>query len=601
MAESIVSDWINDFNGLEPQQLRSFAALHNENQELSQAIHTILNDKSKHQEYLHPICNQLYNFYRSNENELKCFTLQFFPNLIYLYLNSIACSEKHNYRCVETLILCAYNIEVCNENGLLKSVSYRMPVLAQASIYHEEKNLHASDLKRWEEHSNKEVSWRSLQQVYKITAQNRLAVMSALMFIFNQQLSLIQKSALYHLCKNSSKLAAQGFIKYGHSYRSSYGNDPINTSISSASSTTSAPNINKMTPRIPLSQQFLLEVLNAIYFAMFNEFASAGIQAVDDIHNRACYELLSDVILVTTAIKNSLQTNPSGQPSDGLMGISVALTPSTNVVTVSKSMITNASFRTKKLPDDIPIQIDSNTSVNQSNPSTQLQAQQLGSINEEQESDTSSAKLQQQSSTTTVSTQKSSKEASKGHKTVVSGLKKLIDRDKDSKDKDKDKDDEGKKKEKEKVEKELSKAASVIKSGLNDTKENMKKLMGKDKQNSKASLQQQTQSNHHDEHQTSINNGDIKSSPLVLMKRSSDVLSDGATEVSITNVVDGVISNNNGTGTHGIMSPFDSFNSDSESEVDHPHQQLSTSSSASINIMMDSNAKSLANVQVSQV
>lgn len=39
-----------------------------------------------------------------------------------------------------------------------------------------------------------------------------------------------------------------------------------------------------------------------------------------------------------------------GQPSDGPMGISVALTPSTHTVTVSKSMITNASFRTKKLP-----------------------------------------------------------------------------------------------------------------------------------------------------------------------------------------------------------------------------------------------------------
>lgn len=32
------------------------------------------------------------------------------------------------------------------------------------------------------------------------------------------------------------------------------------------------------------------------------------------------------------------------------MGISVALTPTTHTVTVSKSMITNASFRTKKLP-----------------------------------------------------------------------------------------------------------------------------------------------------------------------------------------------------------------------------------------------------------
>lgn len=34
------------------------------------------------------------------------------------------------------------------------------------------------------------------------------------------------------------------------------------------------------------------------------------------------------------------------------MGISVALTPATTVVTVSKSMITNASFRTKKLPGE---------------------------------------------------------------------------------------------------------------------------------------------------------------------------------------------------------------------------------------------------------
>lgn len=44
-----------------------------------------------------------------------------------------------------------------------------------------------------------------------------------------------------------------------------------------------------------------------------------------------------------------------GQPSDGPMGISVALTPATTVVTVSKSMITNASFRTKKLPGEFPL------------------------------------------------------------------------------------------------------------------------------------------------------------------------------------------------------------------------------------------------------
>lgn len=40
----------------------------------------------------------------------------------------------------------------------------------------------------------------------------------------------------------------------------------------------------------------------------------------------------------------------SGQPNDGPIGISVALSPAAATPTVSKSMITNASFRTKKLP-----------------------------------------------------------------------------------------------------------------------------------------------------------------------------------------------------------------------------------------------------------
>jgi protein FAM126 len=226
--------------------------------------------------------------------------------MIYLYLNAVATGEKQNVRSVETLILCAYNIEVCSDEGVLKSVSFRIPVLAQASIYHEEKNLQASDLKRWEDHCNKEISWKPTDQITKITAQNRLQVMAALMFVFNQQLSLIQKSALYHLCKMSSKLSTQGFTRSGHSYRSSYGTDPT------SNSSMSPPNVIKQIPRIPLSQQLLIELLHAIYFAMFNEFASAATQALDDIHTRASYELYPDVILVTNAIRNSLQANPSG-------------------------------------------------------------------------------------------------------------------------------------------------------------------------------------------------------------------------------------------------------------------------------------------------
>lgn len=45
-----MSDWLAEYNSLEPQEIRSFAALHAENHELSTAIQTILSDKARHSE-----------------------------------------------------------------------------------------------------------------------------------------------------------------------------------------------------------------------------------------------------------------------------------------------------------------------------------------------------------------------------------------------------------------------------------------------------------------------------------------------------------------------------------------------------------------------
>uniref|UniRef100_A0A6B2E619 Putative beta-catenin-tcf/lef signaling pathway component drctnnb1a n=1 Tax=Phlebotomus kandelakii TaxID=1109342 RepID=A0A6B2E619_9DIPT len=344
MAESLVADWIADYSSLDASEIRTFAAQHEHNHEIASALFSILNDKHKYSDLLHSICNQFYSFYKSNETELRRFTLQFVPILIYNYLHAVSQGDKKSCRSVEMLLLVIYNIEISSEDGQPRVVSFRMPVLAQASIYHEEKSLHATDLRRWEENCNRDVSWGPMPELEHLNAQNRLKVMTALMFVYNQQLSQIQKPALYHLCRTASQLVNQGFSRVGHAHRASYGTDP------------SAGVAMRPLPRIPVSGPFLLELLQAVYFAMFNEFASVAIQTIDDIHNRACFEMFPDTILVTNAVKNSLHVNPSGQPSDGPMGISVALTPSQTTVTVSKSMITNASFRAKKLPDDIPIQ-----------------------------------------------------------------------------------------------------------------------------------------------------------------------------------------------------------------------------------------------------
>uniref|UniRef100_A0A4Y0BBU2 Uncharacterized protein n=1 Tax=Anopheles funestus TaxID=62324 RepID=A0A4Y0BBU2_ANOFN len=429
MAEAIIADWISDYSALQESELRTFAAQHENDFEISKALYTILNERMKYKDLIHPICNQLCNFYRSNEVELRRFTLQFVPMLIYLYLNSVALGDKKGCRSIETLLICIYNIEVSSDDGSPKVVSFRMPVLAQASVYHEEKSLQPSDLRRWEENSNKDINWGPLPSIESINAQNRLKVMTALLFTYNQQLNQIHKPALYHLCKTTSLLVNQGFPKVpgGHMHRSSYGNDPISPQQPMAMAAPS--HVVRPPPRIAVNAQFLVELAHANYFAMFNEFASAAIEAVTDLHSRACYEMLPEVILVTNAIRNSLHANPSGQPSDGPMGISVALTPATTTVTVSKSMITNASFRTKKLPDDIPIQ--GPTKEENGGP------HHLTSINEEGESGLPSADGSTKGTAGGISASGTpgKPKDSKTHK-VLGGFKKL----KPEKDKDKDKD-----------------------------------------------------------------------------------------------------------------------------------------------------------------
>ncbi|XP_075969575.1 PI4KA lipid kinase complex subunit hyccin [Anticarsia gemmatalis] len=353
MAEwkQLISEWLTEYAGLQENEIKSFAAEHEHNHEIATAIFNLfytdddseaqttnkLENDSQFEQMLENVCTQLFSFYRSKESQLQRFTLQFVPTLIYNYLSSVAQGNKKTCRCIETLLIGLYNFEVVDEAGKPKVVSFRLPSLAQSSIYHEPLSLGSqflteSALRRWEECNTKLVSWGPLPQVEVINAQNRLKVMSALLFIYNRQLSLLPKLALRHFCIAASRIVTQGF----------------NKKVAGSSV--------KPVSRIPVSSNFLLEMVEGAYFAMFNEFYTLAHQAVKDIDQRAQYELFPDVMLVTSAVINSLKNNPTGQPCDGPMGISVALSPATTTVTMSKSMITNASFRTKKLPDDIPIQ-----------------------------------------------------------------------------------------------------------------------------------------------------------------------------------------------------------------------------------------------------
>ncbi|CAL4124386.1 unnamed protein product, partial [Meganyctiphanes norvegica] len=381
-----------------------------DNMLLVMVVFLALRPQNRCPELFESTVKQLFILARSKDERLREFVLLFAPSLLYIYLSAVSIGDKKSVGSVEVALLALYNMEVLNEQGQPRIAPFRLPTLARQSIYHEPSSLApqaftVDSLQRLEAGDNETVRWGPPTQMTTVTAATRLHLATAIIVAFNARLATLPKLALMHLCKAVSKLMCQGFNRPGHHHRSSYGSEG------------SMGIYPRPTPRIPVSAELMAELLHAVYFAMpaerslqdlpsvmsirhlsmpiahfhysshndsresstncpaqvancggqcyhsplikmrrFNEFASLGIQALEDVHMRSQYELFPDVLLMTNAIKNSLKVNPSGQPCDGPMGISVALTPSTTTQPLSKSFITNASFRTKKLPEDIPIQ-----------------------------------------------------------------------------------------------------------------------------------------------------------------------------------------------------------------------------------------------------
>lgn len=50
MAEAIIADWISDYSSLQESELRTFAAQHENDFEISKALYTILNERTKYKD-----------------------------------------------------------------------------------------------------------------------------------------------------------------------------------------------------------------------------------------------------------------------------------------------------------------------------------------------------------------------------------------------------------------------------------------------------------------------------------------------------------------------------------------------------------------------
>ncbi|CAG5121047.1 unnamed protein product [Candidula unifasciata] len=155
-----------------------------------------------------------------------------------------------------------------------------------------------------------------------VNAQNRFSILAFVMQRFNTQIDSYHKHALHALCQAAVKVSTAGFHLHQESSE-------------------------KQLTRVAVSPSLLVEYIFGIYFAMFHGQHTIALRAVESIHNRASYELYSDVLLVTGAILHSRHRgNLRFEATEVSLG--------TQKTTYSlKNTITNASFKAKKLPDDI--------------------------------------------------------------------------------------------------------------------------------------------------------------------------------------------------------------------------------------------------------
>uniref|UniRef100_A0A3P8ZT89 Family with sequence similarity 126 member B n=1 Tax=Esox lucius TaxID=8010 RepID=A0A3P8ZT89_ESOLU len=283
------------------------------------ALYRVIQDSSS--ELLEPVCHQLFELYRSSEDRLRRFTLQFLPELVWVYLRITASRDRQSNGCIEALLLGIYNLEIVDKDGNSKLLSFTIPSLSKPSMYHEPSSLGSMGLTEGalSHHDLIRVVYSGLHpQRETFTAQNRFEVLCFLMLCYNSAVVYMPLSSYQAVCRMSSRLCVCGFPRQ----QQKLWREPCN--------------------RVVLEPEFMVQMLTAVYHAIYNGEWEMGKEALEDILYRAQLELYSQPLLLGNAMMSSL---PDSAPDEtlGRKVLQVEVTPT--VSRISRSAITAASIR----------------------------------------------------------------------------------------------------------------------------------------------------------------------------------------------------------------------------------------------------------------
>ncbi|KAM9347246.1 hyccin 2 [Symphorus nematophorus] len=315
----VVEEWLSEFKSLPETHIPNYAGSLHLKKSLVPALYRVIQDPNN--ELLEPVCHQLFELYRSSEDRLRRFTLQFLPELVWVYLRITASRDRQSNGCIEALLLGIYNLEIVDKDGNSRLLSFTIPSLSKPSIYHEPSSLGSMALTEGAlcQHDLIRVVYSGLHpQRETFTAQNRFEVLCFLMLCYNSAVVYMPLSSYQSVCRMSSRLCVCGFPRQ----QQKLWREPCN--------------------RVLLDPEFMVQMLTSVYHAIYNGEWEMGREALEDILYRAQLELYSQPLLLGNAMKNSLPESAPDEPR-GRKVLQVEVTPT--ISRISISAITTASIR----------------------------------------------------------------------------------------------------------------------------------------------------------------------------------------------------------------------------------------------------------------
>ncbi|KAG5261888.1 hypothetical protein AALO_G00289730 [Alosa alosa] len=314
----VVEEWLSEFKTLPDVQLPQYAGSLHLKRSLVPALYRVI-QAHPNSELLAPVCHQLFELYRTAEDRLRRFTLQFLPELINVYLCHATSRERYNTGCIEALLLGIYNLEIVDKEGNSKILSFTIPSLSKPSIYHEPSSLGSMALTEGAlcQHDLLQVVYSGLHsQRETFTSQNRFEVLCFLMLCYNSAVVFMPASSHQSACRMSSRLCVCGYPRQQlKAWR-----EPCH--------------------RVRLDPEFMVQMLTAVYHAIYNGEWDLGYEALEDILYRAQLDLYARPLLLANSMKRSLPP----QPPDGARKLlPVEVTPTGR--RISQTAVTAASIR----------------------------------------------------------------------------------------------------------------------------------------------------------------------------------------------------------------------------------------------------------------